>query len=452
MAYPSPAGNTNKSSYTRSVRRSRHPGLQLRVRTGTLERLQGRLRALRSAPERDLLLHSTVLRARRSLAKVAVVAVMLGVVALGVLIGVNAYNRSRQVTVRIESGVVPREITTTERTVGGLLSEQNIRIGPNDEVSPPQNTRLTPGMVITMDKAMIVYITSKNELNRVYMTGGTVEEALSKAKVDYDQDDEITPALDQPLAPGMNIRHVAVTKEEITERHVIPNDTVYLKSSQVLQGKSLLAQKGHAGVQSRVISVTYKDGMEVSRMEISNAIVQQPKDRIIYKGTKVEPAKTPTPTKRPTATGKPGKTSKPAATPTPKPTKKPAATPRPGIYDHVTKEDLKIPSVPSTFESMLLMDITAYTHTGRKTARGGWPQYTRTRAKPGTIAVNPKSIPYGTLLYVTGYGYCIAEDTGSNEGDSSRLGDVFMNTRSECMRWGRRRGVKVYIVEYNHGR
>ena len=66
--------------------------------------------------------------------------------------------------------------------------------------------------------------------------------------------------------------------------------------------------------------------------------------------------------------------------------------------------------------------------------------------------MNPKAIPYGTLLYVTGYGYCVAEDTGSNDGDSSRMGDVFMNTQSDCIRWGRRKGVKVYIVEQNFSR
>jgi 3D (Asp-Asp-Asp) domain-containing protein len=408
---------------------------------------------LRNAPDRQELLSSTFAQARPSLARIGVVAVVLAVISLGILIGINAYTKSRQVTVRIDSGIVPREITTTARTVGDLLKEQNLRIGNNDEVSPPTNTRLTPGMVITVDKAMIVFITSHNEISRVYMTGGTVAEALAKAKIEYDQDDEITPALDQPLTPGLRIRHVAVSREEITERHIIPNETVYLSSSQVLKGKNILGQKGRAGVQNRVISVTFKDGVEVSRMEISNATVVQPQDRVIYKGTKVEQVKTPPPSKTPTPGKNTGKnTGKATPKPTAQPTKKPEATPRPGVYDNVTKDDLMIPSVPSTFDTMILMDITAYTHTGHKTASGNWPQYTRTREKPGTIAVNFSSIPKGTLLYVTGYGYCVAEDTGSNKGDSSRLGDVFMNTLSDCIRWGRRRGVKVYIVQSGFSR
>ena len=85
--------------------------------------------------------------------------------------------------------------------------------------------------------------------------------------------------------------------------------------------------------------------------------------------------------------------------------------------------------------------ITAYTHTGNKTATGTWPRI-------GTVAANPKQLPYGTKLYIPGYGYARVEDTGANKHDLDEIYiDVFFESRSECLNWGRKRNVKVYILK-----
>lgn len=67
------------------------------------------------------------------------------------------------------------------------------------------------------------------------------------------------------------------------------------------------------------------------------------------------------------------------------------------------------------------------------------PSVTSTGTTPGwgTIAVDPDVIPYGTLLYVPGYGIGIASDTGA----ALRLYpgvaiDVYMDTYDEAMQWG----------------
>ncbi|MBQ2764366.1 MAG: 3D domain-containing protein, partial [Firmicutes bacterium] len=53
-------------------------------------------------------------------------------------------------------------------------------------------------------------------------------------------------------------------------------------------------------------------------------------------------------------------------------------------------------------------------------------------------------IPLGTRLYVEGYGYCIAEDTGGLiKGD--RI-DLFLGSEAECEAWGVQ-DVLVYILE-----
>lgn len=85
----------------------------------------------------------------------------------------------------------------------------------------------------------------------------------------------------------------------------------------------------------------------------------------------------------------------------------------------------------------LIMEATAYTHTGNRTYTGTWPSR-------GTIAVDPAVIPLGTQLWVEGYGIGIAADTGGAIRGNKI--DLFMETRSECIEWGRRT-VLVRILE-----
>jgi len=85
----------------------------------------------------------------------------------------------------------------------------------------------------------------------------------------------------------------------------------------------------------------------------------------------------------------------------------------------------------------LLMEATAYSYTGFRTFTGTWP-------KRGTIAVDPKVIPLGSKMWVEGYGYGKAEDTGG--AIKGNITDVFMESEKECWEWGRRK-VKVRIYE-----
>lgn len=59
------------------------------------------------------------------------------------------------------------------------------------------------------------------------------------------------------------------------------------------------------------------------------------------------------------------------------------------------------------------------------------------------IAVDPKLIPLGSKVYVEGYGYAIAADTGGGIKDYEI--DIFMPNVSDALEWGRKR-VRVKIL------
>ena len=84
----------------------------------------------------------------------------------------------------------------------------------------------------------------------------------------------------------------------------------------------------------------------------------------------------------------------------------------------------------------LTMLATAYTHTGNRTATGTWPTH-------GTVAVDPRMIPLGTPLYIEGYGFAVAADTGSSI-KGNRV-DVFLENRKNALKWGKK-PVKVHIL------
>ena len=58
-------------------------------------------------------------------------------------------------------------------------------------------------------------------------------------------------------------------------------------------------------------------------------------------------------------------------------------------------------------------------------------------AKDGTIAADTKYFPFGTRMYVPGYGYGVVEDRGGAIKGPRRL-DLYYDSHKDARRWGRR--------------
>lgn len=99
------------------------------------------------------------------------------------------------------------------------------------------------------------------------------------------------------------------------------------------------------------------------------------------------------------------------------------------------EENLELAKINSSLT--LKVESTAYTYTGNKTATGIEP-------REGLIAVDPKVIAMGSKVYVEGYGYAIAADTGGTIRGNKI--DVFFPTLRQCIEWGRR-PVHIYVIK-----
>ena len=94
--------------------------------------------------------------------------------------------------------------------------------------------------------------------------------------------------------------------------------------------------------------------------------------------------------------------------------------------------------------------ISAYAPFDNKSGicNNGDPMNTATMTLPqrGTLAVDPRRLPYGSRIYIPGYGYGTAEDTGSFMRNYDGIAiDVFVETYKEAMEFGvQYKTVRVY--------
>ncbi|WP_053083780.1 3D domain-containing protein [Rubeoparvulum massiliense] len=69
------------------------------------------------------------------------------------------------------------------------------------------------------------------------------------------------------------------------------------------------------------------------------------------------------------------------------------------------------------------------------------------KTRKGIVAVDPSVIPLGTHLYIEGYGYAVAADRGG--AIKGNKVDVYMETLNEAKQYGRKKNIKVFVLDNN---
>jgi 3D (Asp-Asp-Asp) domain-containing protein len=311
------------------------------------------------------------------------------------------------------------QIQTTDKTVKELLDKYEITLGPGDEIIPAPEESIVEGTEIKIDRAFKVTVAADGNKRTVYLTKGTIKDALDKAYIVLGEKDFTNLAVNRQAAPGDYITVTRVKEETLIEKENIPYKVVTKENNKLKKGTEKVVQKGKEGIKEREILIAYHNGVEVSREVVEERIAQEPMDRIIDKGTYVEPP----PTSRGSITRDKKVSSKSSSSKTTSNTTS-------------TKTSNK---ATNSKESKTFI-ATAYTHTGNRTRTGVWP-------KEGMIAVDPKVIPLHTRVYVEfpkGWthlnGYYKAMDTGG--AIKGNIIDVFMENEDTVLKFGRRK-VKI---------
>lgn len=317
------------------------------------------------------------------------------------------------------------------QTVAELLKENNITLGSGDAVEVSDEQKLTNGMQIMIHRAMPVTLYVNGEKQSVDILAGTVQDALDKAKITLGEYDEVYPELSANITSGMTINIIRVEVKQVTERSVIEYKEIRRQSGDYPKGEEYLAQEGKDGTLEQVVNVVYKNGVEFKREVESSKVIVPAKDEIVYVGTYVAPENNSS-----SSSGSTSGQNIPAVEGLL--TKLPTLS---QIHSGTLSQHKSIaPPASQLIAKVVTCETTAYTWTGNKTATGVYPRI-------GTLAVDPELIPYGTLVYIPGYGYGRAEDTGGFKNSAGGYWiDLYMDSYQECINWGRR-NVKIYILK-----
>ena len=221
--------------------------------------------------------------------------------------------------------------------------------------------------------------------------------------------DEMNVHPDTPIADALHIVIDRVEKKSEKKKEILPFKTTYKKDDQLVKGQERVAQEGKNGYRIIQLTHTFKNG---EKIHTEQKVLEEvsPQHKVVRVGTKVETR---------------SERSRLVAS-------RSSARQRTASADGATKTVAGMP-----YKQTLQVVATAYTHTGNRTATGVYP-------RRGTVAVDPRVIPYGTRLYIPEYGVGIAQDTGSAV-VGNRI-DLFYETAREAYRWGMKK-VTIYILE-----
>lgn len=301
----------------------------------------------------------------------------------------------------LEVDGVSNNIVTGRHTVGGLLKENGIKLTRQDRVQPAIDTPVSNDAKIVLRRAVPVTIGILGGKLTYKTAATTVDAALDDVGLSIAPTDRVDPPLMTPVEKGMFIKVTPEFRMTETSTLQLPFKVIKKKTRSLPKGKEVIARAGQPGeavqLDERVYSGTY-----LASRNRTQQLVKAPVDQIVRVGLG-----------RKSSAARSGRVLQASYSPT----------------------------KAGTAKSSMVVEATAYVPgyagVGYRTATGA-------RAGYGIIAVDPRVIPLGTRLYVPGYGYGIAADTGGAI-KGNRI-DVCYNSVSTALNWGRR-SVRVQVLK-----
>lgn len=327
---------------------------------------------------------------------------------------------SKKVTLVVDG--VSTTVTTERDDVASLLDEQGVAVSDGDLVSPASDEALTDGSVIVVRHVVPVTLRIGNDSQELQVLGRTVADALVMAGLDPTGGINTEPSVDTTLVPGMVITATDAfvrIQEQVID---VPYDTKVIGDPKLALNKRVVVTKGSKGSSVRVWHVLVSGGVEGTRTLKAEMSIKSPVTEVVRIGTKRS-------------------------------------------FSQLVQTKRSKTYTPKVDGRAILVEATAYTPfaCGLDADWIAWRR--RLFHVPdgwGIVAVDRRVIPLGTKLFVEGYGYAVAGDTGSaikgykidvcywGASLSAPTGHASAAQRAAAKRltsvWGRRRGVRVTIL------
>lgn len=275
----------------------------------------------------------------------------------------------RAIDITVNDGNIPFVISTTAQSVGEALREAQITLYLGDKVQPSLGSPVSTGLRVYIERSTPISLNVDGRLLKTRTRGKTVGDALTEIGVGVSGLDQVTPPLTEELYDNAAISIVRVREEIAIEEDIVPFETIFRGDTTILIDTQQMTQPGAEGITRRRYRVRYEDGHEVARVLEDTWIAQEPAQRVIAYGQKIEPR---------TFTTADGQTL--------------------------------------TYWRKIRMRASSYSAaTAGVSPTASYYGRTRTgdRMRFGIVAVDPAIVPLRSKVYVPGYGVGDALDTGS---------------------------------------
>lgn len=314
--------------------------------------------------------------------KTILTATILFIIVLGVSL---FFALQKPVTIAVDGKVVKSGVFFTS-TVDGVLKKEAIALGKYDRVQPSLNSKVKKNTRVVVIRAFPVKVIADGITKEIITAPISIKEAIHLAGFELGEKDIVKTIPVAKTVSDQEIELIRVTESEISIEEPIPRGVERTTDNSLERGLTKTVSSGKDGLAKNTIRITYHNGQEVKREVVNSETLVEPKNRVVAMGT----------------------------------------------ITAVSRGNQLM-----NFREARYMETSAYTYTGNRTATGKHPEV-------GMVAVDPGVIPMGSRLYIEGYGYGRAADTGGSI-KGNRL-DLFMEDRSQCLNWGRRT-VKVYLLD-----
>jgi uncharacterized protein YabE (DUF348 family) len=302
-----------------------------------------------------------------------------------VLGGYDALNND--VTLKVDDKVV--QMSTFSGNVEELLEEKGIKVDSTDKVLPGLDAKLEDGMEVEFKNSFKVNLTVAGLQKEITTTEDTLKDLLTKQNVSVNRRDILSHPLNHKLQPNEKIDIVKVEEKIVKETQKIPYEVKTVLDNNLYKGETRKTKSGKLGEKQIAYKVVYHNGKPVNKIVVGENVTVEPTTEIVKKGT----------------------------------AEIRVASSRSSVSRGSTLQ--------ATSTSGVNMRVTATAYTGGGTTATGVP------ARYGVIAVDPRVIPYGTRVYIPQFGgtFVAADTGGAIKGNKI---DVYLNSYSECMNFGRR--------------
>ncbi len=171
-----------------------------------------------------------------------------------------------------------------------ILNQLNIKVYPEDiitfELVTDFLTEKIVGPKIIIERAPVIFINVDGETLEFRSWTKTVGEVLKEKEVSLGEKDRIEPPKESLVTSGTTVTITRVKEVETTVKETIHFYTEYRNDVNTYVGNSWVETEGSNGEKEVTYKITYENGVEATRMVLTEKILTSVINKIVIKGVK----------------------------------------------------------------------------------------------------------------------------------------------------------------------